>query len=410
MTIKAAVISAVLLGTSGTALAQAQSCGAPDRELYGLSLAIGANCGQDSFNTAQDLIDALETEQLSGLDATYDGTQIANLNVLFNSLPIALSFPNSGFTGNGAELVFSIPALGISKTFNGADRDASQDLLEDYLKDSGVIADIMKYQAANSPHSPISGPGGIIPTAVSSDFNEVFNTMPAQQDGQPASLIGAGLGFSALSVDDRDTKVTTIPLSYTVRNNIDPRRQLVFSMPITVADTDGAKAYSVSFGAGYRFPINEAWTLTPAVRYGVTASEDLATVAGVVSATLASTYALRFEKFDMAIGNMLGYYSTTKVQAGDYSFDPKIHNTVLRNGVMVSQPITISGKRMAIEYSLIDTRYLGTEIFVDNTQEFGITLGTNRSVFSSRSFVRGGLNFLRGKETTGVSLNIGYWF
>ena len=408
MKFKALAVSLILFG--GSAAVQAQTCNAPNSDFYGLGLDVSGSCGQASFNTAQDLIDGLETSSLSNISAGYDGSQIATLDIFFNSLPISVAFPNAGFSGAGSQLNFSIPELGVNETFNGVDRDASQDLLEDFLKDSGVIADIMKFQAANSPHSPISGPGGVVPIAVSADFGEVLNTMPAQQEGEPTNLVGAGLSFTSLSVDDRDTRVTTLPLSYTIRNNIDPRRQLVFSLPITVADSDGAKSYSLSLGAGYRYPITEAWTLTPALRYGLTASEDLATVAGVVSATLASTYALRFDKFDVAIGNMLGYYTTTKVSAGDYSFDPDISNTVLRNGVMLSQPVTLKGKRLAVEYSLIDTRYLGTEIYVDNTQEFAITLGTNRSVFSSRTFLRGGLSFLRGRDTRGVSANIGYWF
>ncbi len=409
MQIRTMAAMLALAGASGIAAAQT-ACDSPTNELYGLGVAVGGTCGQASFNTAQDLIDGLETSELSGFNPDYDGSQIASMNIFFNSLPISLAFPNGGFSGDGAQLNFSIPALGVNETFLGADRDESQDLLEDFLKDSGVVADIMKFQAANSPHSPISGPGGVVPIAVMSDFGEVFNTMPAEQEGEPTNLVGAGISISSLSVDDRDTTVTTIPLSYAVRNTIDPRRQLVFSMPITVADTEGAKAYSWSLGVGYRFPINEAWTLTPAIRYGLTASEDLATVAGVASATLASTYAIRLTGFDVAIGNMIGYYTTTKVDAGDYSFDPDINNTVLRNGVMLSQPVTLGGKRLAVEYSLIDTRYLGTEIYVDNTQELGITVGTNRSAFSSRTYLRGGLNLLKGKDTTGVSLNIGYWF
>ena len=409
MRIRTLALIVGLAGASGATMGQTV-CVSPTDDLYGLGVAVGGVCGQASFDTAQDLIDGLETSQLDDVNANYDGTQIANMEIFFNSLPITLTFPNSGFTGDGAALVFSIPDLGVNETFVGADRDASQDLLEDYLKDSGVIADIMKYQAANSPHSPISGPGGVIPTAVSSDFGEVFNTIPSEQETEAANLVGAGIGLSSLSVDGRDTTITTVPLSYAIRNSIDPRRQLVFSMPITIADSEVAKAYSFSLGVGYRFPINEAWTLTPAVRYGLTGSEDFATVAGVASATLASTYALRFDAFDMAIGNMIGYYTTTKIDAGDYSFDPDIHNTVLRNGVMLSQPVTVGGKRLAIEYSLIDTRYLGTEIYVDNTQELGITVGTNRSAFSSRSYLRGGLNLLKGKDTTGVSLNLGFWF
>jgi hypothetical protein len=156
--------------------------------------------------------------------------------------------------------------------------------------------------------------------------------------------------------------------------------------------------------------MNDAWSIAPALRLGVVASEDVATVSGVASASIASTYVMRFTGFDMAIGNMLGYYTTLKVKSGDYSFNPKIDNVVLRNGVMFNKPVALGGMPLSAEVSLIDTRYLGTDIYVDNTQELGVTLGTNRSAFSSRSFVRGGLNYLHGRDTRGLSVNIGYWF
>ena len=43
--------------------------------------------------------------------------------------------------------------------------------------------------------------------------------------------------------------MTSIPLSYTMRNDIDPRRQLILSMPITEIDTNGAKSYQGAMGA-----------------------------------------------------------------------------------------------------------------------------------------------------------------
>ena len=404
----AVLAASLLLATAPTAFGQ--GCIAPTSKLYGLGLDVNELCQTLTFTGAQDLLDRLDTGGLQSVNPGYTGTQVASLNIFFNSVPIFLTYPNTGFTGSGAQLTFSIPVLGENQVFNGANRDESEQLLEDYLKRSGVIGRIMKYQAANSPHSPISGPGGLIPTAVAGDFAEVFNTLPAKIEGEPGNVIGVGFQYTSLDVKDLKTKVTTLPFSYTIRNNIDPRRQLSISAPLTLSDTDGAKAYHFVPGVSYRLPLSDAWSIAPAVRLGIVGSEDLATLAGVISASVASTYVLRLEGFDIAIGNMLGYYTTTKIKSGDYSADPEISNTVLRNGVMFNQPVTIGDRPMSLEYSIIDTRYFGTDVFVDNTQEYAITVGTNRSAASARSFLRGGLSYLRGPETTGVSLNIGYWF
>jgi hypothetical protein len=66
---------------------------------------------------------------------------------------------------------------------------------------------------------------------------------------------------------------------------------------------------------------------------------------------------------------------------------------------------------MTIEYSLIDTRYVGGDKpFLDVFQEFGITLGTNKSAYDARSFLRGGLTYMHASGASGFTANIGYWF
>ena len=114
---------------------------------------------------------------------------------------------------------------------------------------------------------------------------------------------------------------------------------------------------------------------------------------------------------NVAMGNMLSYNRTAKIQSGEYSSNPDITSTVVRNGLMLSQPANWNGQKLSVEYSLVDTRYTGgTKLYIDNTQEIGITVGTNKNAFSARSFLRGGLTYLRGKDTKGFTANIGYWF
>ncbi len=388
--------------------------------IYGLSNSInnGAQSGQICAKTAQEFIDLTNTSGLQSVTPSYTNTSQFTAQGLFNSVLIGLSSPAGSPT-----LTFNVPALGITQSFTGATRDDSQSQLGDFLKTNNVVGQIMKLQAQTSPTSPISGQGGLIPTMISNQFNQNFTEQAtniaspasvakqASSAGKTPNLIGFGAGYTSLKFKDIDASAISIPLSYTIRNDIDPRRQLSFSLPITVVDMDGAKAYNGALGVSYRVPMNDNWTLTPNAQYGFVGSVDLATVAAAYSASLTSTYIIPKSGYEIVIGNMLGLVKTQKFKSGDYSFSPDISNTVMRNGIMFTQPVSTGGKKMSLEYSLIDTRYLGGDKpFADNSQELGVSIGTNKSAFAARSFVRGGFTYINAKDSKGYRLSVGYWF
>lgn len=80
---------------------------------------------------------------------------------------------------------------------------------------------------------------------------------------------------------------------------------------------------------------------------------------------------------------MLGYNKTGTLAFKGYSIDPDLKYWMTRNGVMLSQPVTLALASVSrSEYSLIDMRYLGSDKpLIDNTQEIGVTLGTNKTAF-----------------------------
>lgn len=370
-------------------------------------------CVNINAKTAQGFVDALRTPSLeknfSGTDTDIDAI---SATAGFNSLPMHLDFSQSS-----SILAFSIPALGINETFIGADRSASLDMLKDYLKKNGMMSKVMNYQAKNSPFSPITGQGGLIPSTIAADFGTSFSDVASNIGSQlPAAGTNAGnqiqlnASMSSGKVGTTDIKSFSLPLSYAFRSNSDPRRQLILQLPITYTDIDGAKSVHAGIGAAYRFPVTDHWTLTPNIKYSVVGSADLATVSTVYSATLGSAYVMEFKGFDVAVGNMLGIYKTGKFSAGDYSFDPGITTTGIRNGIMLLQPVTLSGSKLSLEYSLIDTRYFGDKPFSPDSQEIGITLGTNKSALTARSYLRGGLSYEHSRHGNFVKFNFGYWF
>jgi hypothetical protein len=415
--------SSVLAVAVAALFASSASASISCNTVYGLYLSVGAaatagSTGQVCAKTATDFISLTDTAGLRSISSAYTTTSQFTAEGLFNAVKIGLS---SGL--NSPALTFMVPALSVNQTFAGATRDASKSMLEDFLKKNDIIGQIMKLQAQTSATSPISGQGGLIPTMIAGDYNQNVTDQatniasPAKMAAQASSggktpnLIGLGAEYTSLTLKDVKASSFTVPLSYTIRNDIDPRRQLSFSLPITVMDVDGAKSYHAGLGVAYRHPMNDNWTLTPSAKYAMVGSVDLATVAAAYSAGLTSTYIIPRESFDITIGNMLGLVKTAKFSAGDYSFNPNISNTVMRNGVMFSQPTNMGGRKMSIEYSLIDTRYLsGDKPYADSSQEIGITLGTNKSAFDARSFLRAGLTYINAKDSRGYKLSFGYWF
>ncbi|MEW6759531.1 MAG: hypothetical protein AB1437_01795 [Pseudomonadota bacterium] len=406
MNLKSIAFAAALLGASLPAAAQQLDCG----KSFGFRADINGSRGATLCSSNVDaFIDSAKNFTLS--NAGY--TQISQATAMgrFNDVNVVLRYDARSNTLN-----YDFVELGMRGSFTGANRDESEELFEDYVKKGDILGKVLRYQAKNSPTSALTGQGGAIPMLAMADFNTSFDN--ASQIGVPDqnqtanNLIGVGLSYGSYNIDgNEDVKTTSLPLSYTIRNNIDPRRQLVLSMPLTQVTVDGAKAYHGGLGAAYRLPLTDRWTLTPGARYSVVASKDRATVSTVMSASLMSTYVLPLGGFDLAMGNMVGVYKTGKFSSGDYSFDPDVNLKMTRNGLMASVPTAMFGSKMAAEFSIIDTRYLGSEKpFVTDSQEVGITLGTNRKASNARSFTRMGATYVRSKTTKGFTVNLGFWF
>jgi len=413
----ALTLGLALLGSN--AQAQTSVCGLQNGN-YSLVLSTPAACASVSNSTVQGLVNEISTSGVQGLIGSYNGTQVLSATVNYDTTLMSFGYRNAGYTGTGAQLNLSIPALGINQTFNGANRDVTRQELVNYLKQN-LAGAIMKYQAGHSPISPIAGVGGLLQNAVAGDFNGTFNdtveqTAPGDLVNQDSGgksggdLIGVGLSASSFITGGQRVNETTLPFSYTIRNDIDPRRQLVFALPVTYVEANQAKSYQGGLGAMYRFPVSDNWTVAPGLRVSGVASPDLASDAGMYALSLMSVYVWNLAHVDIAMGNMIGYDRTLNLHVGGYRSNPDIANEVLRNGLMLSQKVVLGGRRMSLETSLIDTRYFGTKLYVEDTQELGVSLGTNRSASSARSYLRGGITLLHGKDTKGINGIIGYWF
>jgi hypothetical protein len=370
-----------------------------------------------TYANSDGLFGAMFFNSLSALNPAYAG--IETVTVAGDYRGVAINYFSPHF--NPAEIHLTIPSMGIDTAFTGGTREETAQTLFDYLKSGSLLSDLSQALAKSSPTDPIAGnPNSMMSTMMASDYDQSFtNDFSNIASVEPSTTtvasadrltqIGIGFEIGQMTQGGTDVSNMTIPLSYSIRNDLDPRRQLLLRMPISIVDVDGAKAYNVGFGASYRFPMSQRWTLVPSINYGLTASKDLGSTAQIASVGLTSTYYWRKPGYDVGIGNMLGFVTTMPFSYGGYDYDPNINNTVLRNGVMWSMPTVISGRKLHFETSVVDTRFFGTDLYADNYQELRFSLGTSRSAKATSVF-RAGLALVHMKSDNGFKLEFGYWF
>ncbi|MEL0027588.1 MAG: hypothetical protein VW625_02815 [Perlucidibaca sp.] len=256
-------------------------------------------------------------------------------------------------------------------------------------------------------------------TAVDNAFDAGMPVSAASEtDAATGAVIGASLDFERVKVNGRTVKTTSIPLSYTMRSDIDPRRQTIASTRLFSSRSGTVDTYGAVAGLALRRPVNDQWTLVPAIGYGYvdTGSGASEVSGGSYSVSLASVYRIRVDRYDVALANQLGHYRTLEYRGQPLpggKFRPDANNTVARNGIVVSIPTTIADRRLSTEVSYTRTDLLtGHRITgVDYYNEVGVTVGTNRRLANGRAFVRGGLTYLDGQgDVHGWRAKIGYWF
>lgn len=403
------LLAAVLLAVGASSAAQTRlSCSG----LFGAFLSSPTQSVQVCSTSLQGLYEVGIRDVGASL-SSYVGDEAITTAARLNGLAAGASFSKGS-----ASLDFTIPELNIQQTFAGATRVSSARLMHDWLNNNAELRGrMLQHQAAHSAINPVTGPGGVLSGAVGLDFGASFDevatriaTTQANAQSGVGNLIGIGVLVSQHEIAGATVRTLSAPLSYTVRNDIDPRRQALLRGSFGVVDSAGTRSHSGRISAGYRFPMSDEWALTPMVGVSLSGSNDNGFYTGVASASIASTYLIERDGFDISVGNMLGYYRSFKPPGVSYGVDPGLQVFAVRNGILISQPVTFGARKMSLEYGLSDTRYLGDALYQKSAQDISISLGTNKSVFSVRSFFRATLALQKVRDGHGVALNVNYWF
>jgi hypothetical protein len=367
-------------------------------------------------------------------------------SAVLNNLGVQMLFQVDKLSGSQTRVSMSIPAIGYTKTYVDSSRQAAANRLKEDIK--AQYSAIQRAIAKITPNSVTAGnPSSMQSQMVASQFDQGFISGASQVIGAPAtssgttssggptagestgtgtggavqqglrssSLVGLGLNIRRFRQDDIPVQTYGLPLSYGWQfDEHDERRRITLSVPLMGGTVGDIKVFSAQASLAVGIPMDERWTLTPSIAYGVAGSLGLAQAAHQVGVALTSAY-----KWDLpdgamlSMGNMVAYYNTLKMKVDEYTSNPNISNVVLRNGLMYATPVEgswLGAEKLTAEFSIVNTQYLGTELYVKSSNEVGVTVGTAKNILGAQRQLRVGLTYVFAKDASGAGINFGYWF
>jgi len=353
------------------------------------------------IQTFTDINDLIDASQQSSLAINLDGYNQASAAEIL----IRLGDKNAriDYAANSTELVFTFGECDIpNETFNEGSRERNEEAFRDFVDNNRQ--NLLDCTNSNSGTE----------TVITGIDNWAGSDIGKDADDEESGT-AVGLSVGRYSIGNQNHNVLTIPISYTHYFE-EEGRKLRLSAPISYIDINGSKVFKVSGGAAYTRPMNEKWTVIPAFRVGLTGSDDMAIGATTVSATVTNQYEFSHKNKHITLSNMLGLMTSLDYSIGDFNSYYDVDNQVIKNGITVEYPLTYKmfGGETSMEFSLANTQFFGTKVFVDNYTDIAVSMGTRRKVGgkdNTQDSMQLGFTFTTGKRGyRGGKINFGYKF
>lgn len=325
-----------------------------------------------SFDSAQKALDYFQGQNLNNAFGTNVDGEAVSIALNYRGLNSTLTYDTS------SNLNLVIPGI-VNKTFNGGNRDASVELLKDYLKSEGgdILDRINKRLAAVSPSDPIAGnPISLMSQMVDDDFELAFTDALHDgnvSDGAPGNEMGSSAQYSRYNVSGIDSQVYSVsPFSWR-RNLGNSDAKFLLKLPVVkMIKTEGATTYQASGSVGFSIPlVKNYWSIVPMASIGAVGSEDLASAAAMRGLSLTNRLGYNWENgWGVHLGTLYGNYKTEKLEVNDYKSNPNIQNAILKNSLVATIPLT--NRDFVMDASITNTRFYGTELYIENAMDYGI--------------------------------------
>lgn len=358
-------------------------------DLFSITLTQGGNTVTKGFTSVMDIFDQYENGSLNTILAGYDKNQAANGVLDFRGIRMELDY---SVTGTGAGLTFKVPAINIDLVFDGATQEQTFDAFKKYLKSNqdDLLTKILKESVSHTPYDAVAGN----PSSLMAQMTDMAFSNPTLNITERALTSGQTGGFVFLSPfaglhkikgkDNVERTATTLnlPLGYVFKFNNNWAWGI--DMPLSYTDLDGSVTYSAQLGLSLQIPLyKDKWLLTASGRVGATASEDSLSGGVLYMASVTSSYTFDVAKTAVTVINMYGHIQDYTLNVKGYDIEYSLKNDVFKNGLAIKQKL---GKKNALTVFGYDTRFTGSDLYIDAYDEVGLKF---TRYFSAGSFFTG---------------------
>ena len=366
-------------------------------DLFTITLTQGANTATKGFTSVMDIFDAYNDGKLNTILSTYDASDPATGVLDFRGITMVLEYTA------GKKLDFSIASLGIAETFgDGSSQEQAFKAFKDYLKknQNDLLTRILKESVSKTPYDSVAGnPSSLMSQMTDMAFSNptliaTERAVKSQQSGGFVLLSPSGGQHKVKGPNGIERTATTLnlPLGYTFKfqNNW----ALGIDMPLSYIDMDGSKTYAAQLGVSLQIPFyQDKWLITFSGRAGATASEDSLSGGILYMASVTSRFTQKFSQDTaLTLVNMFGMIKDYTLDVKGYNIKYGLKNNAFKNGLELRQMLS---EKTALTIFGYDTRYTGSDLYIDSYDEIGIRF---TKYFSKDNFF------------TGIDLSASYTF
>lgn len=320
----------------------------------------------------------------------------------FLGVPNAIAFSTNA---TGTAVTMTLTPIGFNRTFTGATKDQVDDLIDAFFEKEGIatVAAFLEAIAKSSAVAVTDGnPNSATAAAANGSFlsqgftptDEIADGAAAGTTGTKPRFGGLGIGFNAGRFEAGTFKGETIDFSLTALNlGLGGRVRLVVPLSVNYLKVAGAQVAGA--GMNFALPIRLVamdketrwnWRVTPLAGASVRASIDLAGGALLQQFGVINSVDYRVNpRLVVCVVNQLTQHKSVKLEFGDFSFDPKVDQQILKNGLRLVTPLSL---RLTGDVFAIDTRFLkaaavkqfyslGGSLSLRASPRFNLGLGAN---------------------------------
>lgn len=387
------------------------------RDLYRSIVTVGGSTVVRTTNSLKDLEELYEDASLSAIFPGYvSGVSAVNAAVDLRGLDTSISY-----AANSPALRFVVEAAGIDVTFNGATRDESEEMFEDWLKgrnvpgvSSSLVTDLLQALVAESPVDPVAGnPHSLESRMFEGDFaigtlGAFLKDFPDASQRIP-SVFKVDAEFGQFYAGPYSGQI--YDLEFGAAWSLTRRLVLLTDLEMLFSVTEGdATSGHGHLGLGLQGRILDWWNVALVGRIGLVGSIDVGAVAMMYTISAVNHMRFDFDEYRVDMKNQLGIANTvSSIEVKGIELDYDLTNVSLKNGLELSRAIPVAGWPRELRGRLFWTNslYFVDDLWLEHSNEVGVGIGlASKSGVLAYDPITLDVSYVGGSSYDAVKLNL----